>query len=151
MFIFIHAGWNVHVCEDICTCADLMWMKIHSAAIEGYYCHLLSHQRRNSRRFLWGVPTQMCKSVAHVLLSKTLRNKDWVRRHHRKSLTQCIHFQNAPDRNTLFTKSNKCKAMHRNSISSLTVCALATRLFSTGQVGLQPPSFTRLMWSFWYT
>lgn len=37
---------------------------IHTALIEGYYCHLLSHKRLSSLGFLWGTLTQMCESEA---------------------------------------------------------------------------------------
>lgn len=53
----------LHACMEACgsafvfLCAQIsadvfdVGMKIHTAVIEGYYCHLLSHKRQSSLRF----------------------------------------------------------------------------------------------------
>lgn len=106
LFSFAQAG--------MCVCTQdmhrfLRGMKIHTAAMEGYYCHLLSHQRRSLLSFLQGVPMQTCKSVTRELLTEMLiltETKIELERseqHHSKSSGQYIHFQSVTDRNTLFT------------------------------------------------
>lgn len=74
---------HMHIYMGVCVCllhtpayaCISRGMKIHTAVMEGYYCHLLSHKRLSSLRFLQGVLTQMCKSAAHALLSEHLETK----------------------------------------------------------------------------
>lgn len=52
------------MCAQVCASCRI---RIQTAVIEGYYCHLLSHKRLSSLKCSQGVTVQMGRSDAHAL------------------------------------------------------------------------------------
>lgn len=133
MFVFIRAGWNVRVCKDIHR--FLCGMKIHSAAIEGYYCHLLSPRDGACRAFY---RASQCKRANPPLMHYWLKHfetkieLECSEQHRSKSLGQYIHLHSVTDRNASFTSSKELSQFlqwpHKMCKSQSTHCRFLFRI-----------------------